>query len=56
MLWLAGWFDTTIRESNEMLYQSEFDYVFDSTKFMEAFHFQPTLYPEGIHRTAQAYQ
>lgn len=56
MLWLAGWFDTTIRESNEMLYQSEFDYVFDSTKFMEAFHFQPTPYPEGIHRTAQAYQ
>lgn len=56
MLWLAGWFDTTIRESYEMLYQSEFDYVFDSTKFMEAFHFQPTPYPEGIHRTAQAYQ
>jgi len=56
MLWLAGWFDTTIGESNEMLYQSEFDYVFDSTKFMEAFHFQPTPYPEGIHRTAQTYQ
>jgi nucleoside-diphosphate-sugar epimerase len=56
MLWLAGWFDTTIRESHEMLYQSEFDYVFDSTKFMEAFHFQPTPYPEGIHRTAQACQ
>jgi nucleoside-diphosphate-sugar epimerase len=56
MLWLAGWFDTAIRESYEMLYQSEFDYVFDSTKFMEAFHFQPTPYPEGIHRTAQAYQ
>jgi nucleoside-diphosphate-sugar epimerase len=56
MLWLAGWFDTTIRESYEMLYQYEFDYAFDSTKFMEAFHFQPTPYPEGIHRTAQAYQ
>jgi hypothetical protein len=39
-----------------MLYQYEFDYVFDSTKFMKAFHFQPTPYPEGIHRTAQAYQ
>jgi hypothetical protein len=39
MLWLAGWFDTTIRESYDA-HQSEFDYAFDSTKFMEAFHFQ----------------
>jgi nucleoside-diphosphate-sugar epimerase len=55
MIWVAGWFDTTIRELYEMLYQYEFDYVFDSTKFMKAFHFQPTSYPEGVHRTAQAY-
>ena len=56
MFWVAGWFDTATRELYEMLYQYEFDYVFDSTKFMKAFHFQPTPYPEGIHRTAQAYQ
>jgi nucleoside-diphosphate-sugar epimerase len=55
MLGVAGWFDTTIRELYEMLYQYEFDYVFDSTKFMQAFHFQPTSYPEGVHRSAQAY-
>ena len=54
MLSVAGWFDTTVRESYEMLYQYEFDYVFDSTKFMKAFHFQPATYPEGIHITAQA--
>ena len=54
MLRLAGWFDTTVRELYEMLYQYEFDYIFDSTKFMKAFHFQPTSYSEGVHRTAQA--
>jgi len=56
MVWAAGWFDTTIRESYEMLYQYEFDYVFDSTKFMTAFRFQPISYPEGVHRTAQGYR
>jgi len=33
---IAGWFDTTIRELYEMLYQYEFDYIFDSTKFDRA--------------------
>jgi len=56
MLWMAGWFDTTVRELYEMLYQYEFDYVFDSTKFMKAFHFQPTSYSESVHRTSQAYR
>jgi nucleoside-diphosphate-sugar epimerase len=56
MLWVAGRFDTATQELFEMLYQYEFDYVFDSTKFMKAFHFQPTAYPEGIHGTAQAYR
>jgi nucleoside-diphosphate-sugar epimerase len=56
MFWVAGWFDTATRELYEMLYQYEFDYVFDSTKFVKAFHFQPTPYPEGIQRTAQAYR
>jgi nucleoside-diphosphate-sugar epimerase len=56
LLWMAGWFDTAVRELHEMLYQYEFDYVFDSTKFMKAFHFQPTSYPESVHRTSQAYQ
>jgi len=56
MLWVAGWFDTTVRESYEMLYQYEFDYIFDSTKFTKTFGFQPTLYAEGVRRTAQAYR
>src|ERR1700694_1982316 len=56
MLRLAGWFDTTVRELYEMLYQYEFDYNFDSTKFTETFRFQPTSYAEGVRRTAQSYR
>ena len=54
LLKVAGWFDATARESYEMLYQSEFDYIFDSSKFARAFHSQPTSYAEGIHTTAEA--
>ena len=56
MLRLAGWFDTTVRELYEMLYQYEFDYIFDSTKFTDTFRFQPTSYAEGVRRTAQSYR
>jgi len=56
MLRLAGWFDTTVRELYEMLYQYEFDYNFDSTKFTETFRFQPTSYAEGVRKTAQSYR
>ncbi len=35
MLKVAGWFDKTIAESYEMLYQSDSEYLFDSTKFAE---------------------
>ncbi len=54
MVKIAGWFDSDIRESYEMLYQSEFDYVFDSSKFARTFQCQPTSYAEGIHKAAEA--
>ena len=47
---LAGLFVPALRESMEMLYQSEFDYLFDSSKFDSAFHTAPTRYPDGIDR------
>jgi nucleoside-diphosphate-sugar epimerase len=56
MLWLAGRFDPTIRELYEMLYQYEFDYLFDSTKFTKAFRFQPNSYAEGVRITAKGYR
>jgi nucleoside-diphosphate-sugar epimerase len=56
MIWMAGWFDRTVRELYEMLYQYEVDYIFDSTKFTKAFRFQPSSYAEGVRRTAQGYR
>ena len=52
---IAGFFDADIRESYEMLYQSESEYLFDSSKFVQAFSFAPTSYLEGIRQTAAAY-
>ena len=53
---LAGLFDTDIRESYEMLYQSDSTYLFDSAKFSKAFSYEPTSYAEGVRRIASAYK
>lgn len=45
---LAGIFNPIIKESYEMLYQNEYDYLFDSTKFNSFFNFTPTIYKDGI--------
>lgn len=52
---IAGLFDSNIREIYEMLYQNDSEYLFDSTKFTQAFNFQPTSYADGIQFTAAAY-
>src|SRR3984957_14152286 len=54
MIRLGGVFDRTTTELVEMLYQYEFEYVFDSAKFETAFSFRPTNYEEGIRATAVA--
>ncbi|SFE54901.1 Nucleoside-diphosphate-sugar epimerase [Chitinophaga sp. CF118] len=51
MIRLAGLFDTTVGELHEMLYQSNYPYIFDSTKFERHFNFKPTSYEEGIRQT-----
>ncbi len=56
MLKVAGWFDRTIAESYEMLYQSESEYLFDSTKFAKAFQFEATAYAEGVRTVAESYK
>ncbi len=48
MVRVAGLFDSTIREIFEMLYQNEYEYVFDSTKIEKAFNIVPTSYAQGI--------
>jgi hypothetical protein len=56
MLKVVGWFNPMVRESNEMLYQSEFPYDFDSTKFARAFGVEGTAYAEGIRIAAESYK
>jgi hypothetical protein len=55
MLRVAGWFNPLIRESYEMLYQSDSPYIFDSKKFAAEFGFAGTPYAEGIRITAGSY-
>lgn len=54
MLFLLGLFNKAIKENNEMLYQNDSDYLFDSTKFEKAFDFTPISYEEGIRNTAKS--
>ena len=51
MITVVGLFNSNVRESVEMLYQNDSDYLFDSTKFEKAFNFRPTSYEEGIIKT-----
>lgn len=45
---VMGWFMPIMKESVEMLYQYDRDYVFDSSKFESEFDMQPTPYEDGI--------
>lgn len=56
MLKMAGLFTPVIRESMEMLYQNDSDYLFDSSKFEDRFRFPTTPYDRGIRETVEWYQ
>ncbi len=47
-------FVPVVKESYEMLYQNEYDYLFDSTKFERAFNFKLTSYQDGIMETVKS--
>lgn len=51
MLGMMSIFNRTIAESYEMLYQNEYNYYFDSTKFNRFFDYKPKSYFEGIRST-----
>lgn len=55
MIRIAGFFDPVIGEVYEMLYQNDSPYIFDSTKYANAFGFAGTPYAEGISATAHSY-
>lgn len=54
MLSMFGLFNKVIKENNEMLYQNNSDYLFDSTKFEKAFNYKPISYEEGIINTVKS--
>ena len=56
MLRAVGWFNPDVRESYEMLYQSDSPYIFDSTKFAREFGFAGTSYQDGIRVAANSYK
>ncbi len=56
MVGIAGLFVSDIRETYEMLYQYDAEYVFDSNKFSAAFNLEPALYEEGIRRITETYK
>ncbi|HRK52809.1 MAG TPA: hypothetical protein PK185_02780 [Cyclobacteriaceae bacterium] len=55
MVQMAGLFIGDIKESVEMLYQSENDYLFDSSKFNKTFDFKTTSYQDGLAEVAKSY-
>jgi len=55
MIRMVGLFNPIIKESVEMMYQYESDYLFDSGKFDKAFKFEKVLYPEGIRNIMKTY-
>jgi nucleoside-diphosphate-sugar epimerase len=48
MVKFMGLFMSIMKESVEMMYQNDRDYVFDSSKFESKFDFKPTPYLKGI--------
>ncbi len=55
MINMAALFDPIVKESIEMLYQLEDDYLFDSSKFDAAFDYKTTTYEKGMIETALIY-
>jgi hypothetical protein len=53
MVRLIGLFVPVMKESVEMLYQYDKDYVFNSDKFDQRFSFKPTPYVEGVRQIVQ---
>ena len=53
---MASWFNSIVKETMELLYQFDSDYLFDSSKFDKAFDFKKTTYEEGIAKTVEWYK
>ena len=56
MFSVLGTFNTLLKELNEMMYQYEYDYIFDSSKFNNHFNFTPTPYDQGIEESIKNFK
>lgn len=56
MIRIIGLFNKTVKEMTEMLYQNEYEYIFDSTKFNNYFQYSPKPYDVGIRETIQFFK
>lgn len=54
MVWILGFITPIMKEILEMMYQSQSDYIFDSSKFEKRFGFKPTPYHIGLKETINA--
>jgi nucleoside-diphosphate-sugar epimerase len=54
VLRLMGHFIPVLRENEEMMYQFEYDYRFDSSKIESAFDLTPTAYRQGVAASLRA--
>ena len=52
MVRVMGLFMPIMKDTVEIMYQYEKDYVFDSSKFCKHFDLEPTSYQEGIKAVA----
>ena len=53
---IGSLFIPVVRELKEMMYQYEYNYYFDSTKFEKHFGYGATSYEEGLKQTAEFYK
>jgi nucleoside-diphosphate-sugar epimerase len=56
MVRVFGWFKPMVGEVREMMYQNDSPYLFDSTKFTQAFGIVGMPYAKGIRATAESYK
>lgn len=56
MVRMAGWFNPLVGEVHEMLYQNDAPYLFDSSKYAQAFGLGGTPYEDGVRATAESYK
>ena len=56
MFSVLGTFNTLLKELNEMMYQYEYDYIFDSSKFNNHFNLTPIPYDKGIEESIKKFK